>query len=189
MRISNPIKIDNISQVLAKSGCAVCAYLKNEQAALLKGAMKPEEVSDLCNFHAWALAATSDVRHAAAVLLRVLKQRAGRKGDQRNRCSVCDRLLAQEVEELKELLSTFRSGLVLKWMEQQGTICSVHGDHLRQLAPEDLRSTIDEIVHRTSANLEADLQALLMHPGHARTGGGALGRAAEFLTSQRGVNR
>jgi len=190
MRVSNPVKIENISQALAKGGCAVCAYLKNEQAALLKGAMRPDEISDLCNFHAWAFAAASDVHLAANVFLSILRRRSEHGINRQDSCSVCDRLLLAEVAQLKELVSTLRRGLVLKWMEQQGSICSIHGDHLRQLAPEELRSTIDEIVTRTATHLETDLEGLLVHAGgQEHIGGGALGRAAEFLTSQRGVNR
>jgi hypothetical protein len=190
MRISNPIKIENISQALAKGGCAVCACLKNEQSALLKGTMQTHEIVDLCNFHSWAFAAASDVHQAANVFLKILKRRSERGLGHRESCYICDRLLLTEVSQLKELLSTLKRGLVLEWMEQQGTICAIHGDHLRQLAPADLRSTIDEIVSRTAKSLETELAALLIHSGrHEGSGGGALGRAAEFLTSQRGVNR
>lgn len=190
MRISNPIKIDSVSQALARGGCAVCAYLKNEQSVLLKGGIRPDEFEDLCNFHAWALAAAVDVHNAAEVFLTVLKRRAGKSWSQHDSCSICSHLLQTELSQLKELLSTLKRGLVLKWMEQQGTLCSIHADHLRQLAPIGLHSAIDEIVSRTAHNLKADLATLLLRPGsHVGSGGGALGRAAEFLTSQRGVNR
>ena len=190
MRISNPVKIDNVSQTLAKGGSALCAFQKNEQSVLLKGGMRPDEFTDLCNFHAWALAAAVDVNHAANVFLSVLKHRSAMGLSKDHGCSVCARLLEAEVAQLKELLLTLKGRLVLKWMEQQGTLCAVHGDHLRQLAPSELHPTIDEIVSRTARDLETDLEALLLRPGfHAHSGGGALGRVAEFLTSQRGVNR
>lgn len=188
MRISNPIKINSVSQTLARGGCAVCAYLKNEQSILLKGGMQPGEFENLCNFHAWALAAAVDVHHAANVFLTVLKHRSEKGLGESDTCSICARLLRAEVSQLKELLATLKHGLVLKWMEQQGTLCAIHGNHLRQLAPAELHATINEIVSRTASDLEAELKTLLLRSA-SHIGGGALGRAAEFLTSQRGINR
>jgi len=189
MRISDPVKIESISEVLMKPGCPLCAFLKNEQALLLKGGMRSEEVLDLCNFHAWAFAAVTDVRHVAHIFTKVLKRRAvAGHGEDHDRCSVCARILKAEVVQLKELLLTLQSEPVRVWMEHQGTLCVTHASHLRQRAPEDLHPVIDKIVARVAKSLEVELETLLRRSGsHSNSGGGALGRAAEFIVSQRGI--
>lgn len=190
MRLSKPVELDRISQALAKGACPICVFLKNEQSALLKGDMPPDKVTALCNFHAWALAAAVNVENAAQIFLKVLRHRSDSSTAAGPQCSFCSQLLQQEVVEIKELLEQMKGGLVLDWMKQQGTLCWLHADHLRQLAPLKLHSTIEEIVERSSKALEAELEALLRRSAAGeRTGGGMLGRAAEFLTAQRGVNR
>jgi PII-like signaling protein len=73
MRLSKPIEIEGVSQTLAKGNCPVCAFLKNSQSALLQGGLAPEEVSGICNFHAWALAAAVNVANAAKVFQNLLR--------------------------------------------------------------------------------------------------------------------
>lgn len=189
MRLSKPVELDRISQALAKGACPICVFLKNEQSALLRGDMPPEKVTSLCNFHAWALAAAVNVENAARIFLNVVRHPAADSPTAAPQCSFCAQLLQQEVVEIKELLTQLKGGLVLDWMKQQGTLCRLHADHVRQLAPLKLHSTIDEIVERSAKTLEAELEALLRRSATGeRTGGGMLGRAAEFLTAQRGVN-
>jgi hypothetical protein len=186
MRISKPVDIEDISQVLAKGGCAICAFLRNEQSALLRGGLRPDEITGICNFHAWALAAAVDIENTARTFLALL-----RRGNERdtNSCTFCSRLLEHEVVQLKDLIAQMNRGLVAAWMRQQGTLCQMHADHLRQLAPLKLHKMIDEIVGRTAQELETQLEDVLRRcAGGKGSGGGVLGRAAEFLVSQRGIN-
>jgi hypothetical protein len=89
----------------------------------------------------------------------------------------------------QQSMSIMSHGLVLDWMKQQGTIYQRHADHLRELAPLKLHPILDEVVERSSKTLLDELEALLRrNEVGERTGGGVLGRAAEFLTAQRGVN-
>lgn len=135
-------------------------------------------------------AAAVNVENAAKIFLNVLRHGSVAASTTSPQCSFCSQLLQQEVVEIKELLDQMKGGLALDWMKQQGTLCRLHADHLRQLAPQKLHSIIDEIVERSSKALETELEALLRRSAAGeRTGGGILGRAAEFLTAQRGVNR
>jgi hypothetical protein len=187
MRVSKPVELDRISQALARSGCPICAFLKNEQAALLRGRLAPDRVSSLCNFHAWALAAAIESDNAARIFLQVLRQVGNRESS--SQCSFCARLLEQEVTQLKDLIAQMNRRLVANWMKEQGILCRLHAEHLRQLAPLKLHAMIDEIIERSRHELEAELENLLRRAAAGeRAGGGVLGRAAEFLTSQRGVN-
>lgn len=187
MRISKPVEIDSISQALSKGTCPVCALLKNEQSVLLKGGMSPAAVRALCNFHAWALASAVNVENAARIFLNVLRR--NRENRTYLSCSVCDRLLEEEIEQSKNLLSHLGTGHLLSWFRQQGVICQLHGAHLRELASPELRPIIEEVIQRSSRDIEENLENLLRRAsaGH-HEGSGALGRAAELLTSQRGVN-
>jgi hypothetical protein len=190
MRIAKPMELDRISQVLAKGACPICAFLKNDQAALLRGDLPPEQVSDLCNFHGWALAAAADSANAAQVFLNVLHKGDLLPRDTPNQCSFCSQLLQLEVAHIRELIGEMDRGFVREWMERQGTFCRVHAAHVRQLSPLKLHTLIDEIVERSTKSLETELQNLLKRTEVGKgTGGGILGRAAEFLISQRGINR
>jgi hypothetical protein len=186
MRVGKPVELEGISQALSKGGCPICAFLKNEQSALLRGQLPPDQVASLCNFHAWALAAAIETENAARIFLHVLRRNTDQKSEQ---CSFCSRLLQQEVAQLKDLIAQMSRTLVANWMKEQGTMCRLHAEHLKQLAPLRLHAMIDEIVERSDAELQGELESLLRRAAAGeRTGGGVLGRAAEFLTSQRGVN-
>jgi hypothetical protein len=186
MRLSKPVDLHRISQALGKGSCPICAFLRNEQSALLKGGLPPGEVTDLCNFHAWALAAAVDSRNAAEVLLNVLGQPV-RQAE--HSCSFCSRLKEEEIIQLKDLVTQMSRGLITEWMRQQGTLCRSHAEHLRQLAPVKLHEIIDDVIGRTIADVKSGLEHLLGADGKGdRAGSGVLGRAAEFLTSQRGIH-
>ena len=186
MRLREPVDLRRISQALGKGSCPICAFLRNEQSALLKGGLPPGEVTDLCNFHAWALAAAVDSRNAAEVLLNVLRQTA-HHGE--HSCSFCTRLQEHEIIQLKDLATQMSRGLITDWMRQQGTLCRSHGEHLRQLAPVKLHGIIDEVIGRTNATVKRGLEHLLGSDLRGdRAGSGVLGHAAEFLASQRGIH-
>jgi hypothetical protein len=190
MRLMKPVELDRISQVLAKGACPICAYLKNDQAALLRGELPPEQVIGLCNFHAWALAAAVDRESVVQIFLNALHRQAPEAKGAADQCSVCDHLVQREVVHIKDLIEQMKGGLVLDWMKLQGTFCRLHAEHVRELAPLTFHPVIDEIMERSSHTLEAELENLLRRTESDKgTGGGVLGRAAEFLVSQRGINR
>lgn len=189
MRLGKPIEIDSISDALGKAACPICAYLKNEQASLLKGGLNPTSIVEICNFHAWALAAAVNVENAASIFLNVLRHRAS--GDHSGLgCSICARLVQDEVTQSRNLLAQLRDGHTLNWFSEHGVVCQMYGDHLAELASPELKSIIEEVANRSTRHIEEALENLRRRAGSGRhEGSGALGRAAELLTSQRGVNR
>ena len=191
MRLGKPLELEDISQVLAKGACPICAFLKNDQAALVRGGLPPGQVTGLCNFHAWALAAVVDRNNVAQIYLNVLARAgAGKRATRNEPCSFCSRLLQQEVIHIKELIEQMNGELVLGWITKHGTFCFAHADHLRQLAPARFHPVIDEVMERSATALRSDLENLLRREESGKgTGGGILGRVAEFLASQRGINR
>jgi hypothetical protein len=185
MRLTKPIEIRGVSQTLAKGNCPVCAFLKNSQSALLQGGLPPENVTGICNFHAWALAAAVNVTNAAQVFRNLL--RLGYNVSQP--CSFCERLREAEQAQLKELIGQMDRHLVLDWMKHHGVLCRPHAARIRQIAPVRLHGAFEEVEHRAVAELDSELQNLLSRSATGETSGsGVLGRVAEFLMSQRGIN-
>jgi len=185
MRLSKPIEIRDVSQTLAKGNCPVCAFLKNSQSALLQGGLPPEEVTGICNFHAWALAAAVNVTNAAKAFQNLL--RLGCNGSQP--CSFCERLRDAEQAQLKELIGQMDRHLVLDWMKHHGVLCRPHAARIRQIAPVRLHCAFEELDSRTASELDSELQDLLARFATGKkSGAGVLGRVAEYLMSQRGIS-
>jgi predicted NUDIX family NTP pyrophosphohydrolase len=67
-------------------------------------------------------------------------------------------------------------------------LCIPHGLKLRRQVPPVLAARVDAIVENYRLQLAVELQHLRDEPESDRTGWGALGRAAEFLVSQRGLH-
>ena len=187
MRLSKPVELDQISQVLSRAGCPICTFLRNEQAALLRGGIKAREVTGLCNFHSWALAAAISSKSAAEIFLNVLRQLdPAHPGP----CSFCARIAKYEAELLKEMAVNLESGLVSNWMSHQGIFCGPHALQLKQFAPAGLHERIDGIQQRTQNEVREGLEQLLQRfETDKHSGSGILGRAAEFVSSQRGIGR
>jgi hypothetical protein len=185
MRLSKPIEIEGVSQTLAKGNCPVCVFLKNSQSVLLQGGLAPEEVSGICNFHAWALAAAVNFANAAKIFQNLL--RLGCEGSQE--CSFCLHLRESEKSQLRELVEQLDRHLVLDWIMHHGVLCRPHSRRIRRIAAVRLHGAIDEIDRRTSSDLNAELETLIARSADGeRAGAGVLGRVAEFLMSQRGIN-
>jgi hypothetical protein len=185
MRLSKPIEIEGVAQTLTKGNCPVCAFLRNSQSALLQGGLDPEEVSGICNFHAWALAAAVNVANAARVFQNLL--RLGCDGSPE--CSFCVRLREAEQTQLRELIGQMDRHLVLDWIKHHGALCRPHARRLRQVAPVRLHGAIDEVDRRSSSDLNSELESLIARSAMGeKAGAGVLGRVAEFLMSQRGIN-
>jgi hypothetical protein len=150
----------------------------------LQGGLIPEEVSGICNFHAWALAAAVNVANAAKVFQNLM--RLGWDGSQE--CSFCERLREAEQSQLRELVGQMDRHLVLDWMKNHGILCRPHARRIRQIAPVRLHAALEEVDRRTASDLNSELEDLLNRSSTGeRTGAGVLGRVAEFLMSQRGI--
>ncbi|MGB8099333.1 MAG: hypothetical protein WCF17_19420, partial [Terracidiphilus sp.] len=67
-------------------------------------------------------------------------------------------------------------------------LCIPHGLRLRRQVPPVFTSRIDTIIESYRQQLAQELQQLRDEPEQDRAGWGALGRAAEFLVSQRGLH-
>lgn len=176
----------SILEVLQEPGCPFCRFLKEFQAARLQNHPK-EEIHRLCNFHAWGLAAVQDALAAAEVFIKLVDD-AARYFAIASECDICREILAEEDLRLRELVSCLSRTEVSHWLRESAALCIPHGLKLRRQVPPVLAARIDSIIENYRQQLAEDLKHLSAEPETDRAGWGALGRAAEFLVSQRGLH-
>lgn len=183
----------NVSQLLTKGTCPICGRLRDFQRTLTETAELQLGLR-LCNFHGWALARSrgklsrsTPGERVTTVFLEMLKQPpVGKVGVED--CSLCHRILEEEVMRLRDLGQELQGAVFSQWMRRQGTLCLEHARKLKGFVSLRLRGLVDEIVERNRAELEQELEAFREQLKHGiHEGGGLLGRAAEFLVGQRGL--
>lgn len=177
---------DSVLEALSEPGCPICAFLKNVQTKLLQEASVGEFLQ-LCNVHAWAIAAVRETNSAAEIFLSLLEDRSQRGNRE---CSICLRLEEEEGLRTRELLASFHRRSVADWVKKHGVLCLPHGSRLKAEAPVLARGLIDLVLERRLLELRT---ALTLLTGEGAQGGsgqsGLLGRAAEYLVAQRGLSR
>jgi hypothetical protein len=177
-----------IAQILATGSCPVCAALKHFQDTQLASPGTVETIH-LCNHHAWALARSAPGSVAAGSFLRALQMtEEGTQLRQRSKCDFCRCIHEEETARIEELSEELNRPAILEWMQKYGAICTRHAPLLMKQVPAHLRKEIAGILQRTKASLNQELQTFLKQTNTGlHIGGGVLGRAAEFLTAQRGI--
>lgn len=193
MKTEAAVAAARLSQALTKGACPICGILKDFQWTLAEST-KPQASLRLCNFHVWALARSRDSLARSTpgeavtnLFLEMLRGPLLGKVHS-DECEMCHRLLDEEVTRLRELAQKLQDAMFGQWMKAQGTLCLDHGRKVKEFVPLQLKPLIDEILERNRAELQRELEAFgeqLKHGIH--TGGGLLGRAAEFLVGQRGL--
>jgi hypothetical protein len=148
---------------------------------------KRERTDKPYNFHAWGLAAVQNALAAAQVFIKLVDEPAElSKAD--SGCGICREVLAEEDLRISELVSCLSRADVSDWLRTTAVLCIPHGLKLRRQVPPVL-SCSNRCHHRElSPAVAEELQHLRDEPEPDRTGWGALGRAAEFLVSQRGLH-
>ena len=184
MRAHKVLNYESILQVLGEAGCPFCRFMKNFQTALLQ---EPEgAVHHLCNFHTWGLAATQQAMSAAEHFMALLREQSG--GASGSTCTICTLLQEEEDLRIREFISYSEHTLVAQWLRSQAVLCMVHGAKLKRGARPTIVSAINSIMERCRRQLVEDLTRL--HSEYISDTGrwGVLGRAAEFMVSQRGLH-
>jgi hypothetical protein len=176
----------SILQVLHESGCPFCKFLKDFQASRLQNRSETE-THQLCNFHAWGLAAVQDAPVAAQAFIGILSEPESRANGTQE-CDVCAEVRAEEELRIRELATCLHRSDVADWLRTEAVLCIPHAMRLRRQVPPLLASRIDAIIQNYRRQLKKELDQLRNEPSVDRTGWGALGRAAEFLVSQRGLH-
>ena len=175
---------ESIVQVLGEPGCPICAFLKNVQSKLVQEPRLDETVA-LCNYHAWAIAAVGERAQAAKIFLSLIENNC--RGEHRE-CSVCIRLEQEETLRTQELLASLDQHHVLEWIEKRGVLCIPHAFRMLDDASEARRVLIDRVLDRSRHSLARLLRECIAEPKRDSEHAGVLGKAAEYLVSQRGVS-
>jgi hypothetical protein len=180
-----------ISSAQANAGggrgvCPICTSLRRRQTQMVQE-VGLSGANHLCNFHAWALARAGPAAMAARILLDTLHTRA-HEAKPSTRCDFCDSLSSEEAGKIKELSEKMATSEFLDWMRKHGTLCLRHSGQISKLLSSEGRKAVAELLMRTLDELEEDLADYAKRAqSGAHDGGGALGRAAEFLVCQRGI--
>lgn len=187
MRLSKPLNYDSLVQALGRGGCVICSFLRNHQAELLQAAPSPD-LGSLCNYHGWVLAAGGDGEKAARTFLRMLE--ANTVSTDTTSCDVCASLRDEESTRLSELAALLERNFVRNWMDAHGGLCSYHAGLTASRLPDAQKSAVLAMQQKQAATLKSELNAFLSQlKVESHSGGGVLGRAAEFLFGQRGVSQ
>jgi hypothetical protein len=185
MRFSTPVEYQTIGQALVKGVCPFCTYLKNFQSKILRELKDPAQVTSLCNFHAWAMAAASN-KAVVSCVFRILLNELSIK--EARECTFCKAISAEEEIRMKEFAGELSQARVLDWFNLNGTFCIPHGTRFLGYVPRPLQTVVSDILKRNSAQLHEALEHLGSDIADEKgPGGGVLGHAAEFLVSQRGL--
>jgi hypothetical protein len=178
-----------VTGAAAHGACLVCTVLRHHQTRLVEVTGVPK-ASHLCNHHAWSLARSAPSQLASEIYAQVLSERRKGAGSGERICTFCIELRREESARLNELVEQMNIDSFVAWMRRSGTLCLWHADRLTRRMPAKMRSVVDEILARTADELQADLGKCAAEARLGRhSGGGVLGRVAEFLVCQRGIPR
>lgn len=178
-----------ISSLAVKGNCPICGAVKHFQESL-PGRLRGEAQPQLCNFHAWLLAKSAHAEVAASLFLSVLRanEQIGNSTSPSS-CAGCGKVHEEELERQKEVTRELeRNSLTATWLKEHARFCLRHTLELKKQVPASLGKVLDEMSSRSAAELELELKEFLQQARRGdHSGGGVLGRAAEFLVAQRGI--
>jgi len=193
-REDDPIKIGSpairlpISTIVAKGTCPICAALKEFQNDFAK-TLPARECGRFCNLHAWVIANSAPAESAATIFLESIRNPHWEPSPPNpDKCDFCKRMEVEKQTRIKQILEELGRPGLRSWLHEHGMLCFRHGTELIGKLPEALQKTVEEGMSRKARELERELQEFLQHAKAGdHTGGGVLGRAAEYLVAQRGI--
>jgi hypothetical protein len=177
-----------ISSLAVKGTCPVCGAVKHYQESL-PGQLRAEGQTQLCNFHAWSLAKSAPAEVAASLFLDALKAKEWDTSlASPSSCIACKKVREEETRRLTEVMRELERPPMAVWLQQHATFCLRHIRELKKRVPAPLQKLVEKLRIKNKVELEAELEEFLQQARQGdHTGGGVLGRAAEFLVAQRGI--
>jgi hypothetical protein len=190
VRVQHPIHYTEISEACQPGVCPLCTVLKDFQAVCIREA-DAQSVQALCNFHTWAFAGAAQAESAAKLFLRLLASAGLNHVPSAARiCGVCHKIQEEESKRLDEFAKKLMQDKFREWMLCHGTVCVPHASKLLSRVPENLRDSVSKIFIRRTEELRAELKELLRNTEQGQRGhAGVLGRVAEVLAAQRGLEQ
>jgi hypothetical protein len=177
-----------ISNIVAKGTCPICAALKEFQNDFAKN-LRARECARFCNLHAWVIANSAPAESVAMIFLESMRNPHWEPSSPNtSECDFCKRMEIEKQARIKEIIEELGRPGLRSWLHEHGMLCFRHGSELIRSLPEALQKTVKETMSRKARELEQELQEFLQHAKAGdHTGAGVLGRAAEYLVAQRGI--
>ncbi len=183
---------NTVFQALAKGTCPICTLVRTYQNETIER-FSSAKVQSVCNYHAWAIAASSPAGEVVKLFLYMLEHApasAGTNPEALTPCDLCTLLREHELTRLQEFAREMRRKVFLEWIERHGTVCRFHGKQLIAMLPQHEAAVIASLVAHNEDELKESLRIFMAKIGPGKhAGGGILGRVAEFLVAQRGLTR
>jgi hypothetical protein len=175
-------------KTLATGGCPICAALKEFQSYFSKH-LRAYECGRFCNLHAWVVANSSPAESVAAMFLESMRNPRWRPSSPNpSDCDFCKRMEIEKQIRFTEIIEEFDESKLREWLGEHGMLCFRHGRELIQKLPEPLDQAVEENMSQKAGELEQQLRVFLQQAKKGdHAGGGILGRAAEYLVAQRGI--
>jgi len=177
-----------ISNIVAKGTCPICAALREFQNYFAKN-LRASECVCFCNLHAWVIANSAPAASVATAFLQSMRNPQWVPSmPSPSDCDFCKRMEIEKQTRMTEIIEELDRPAWRDWWHEHGMLCFRHGHELIHKMPQELRHTVEETLSRKARELEQELQEFLQHAKTGdHTGGGVLGRAAEYLVAQRGI--
>lgn len=178
----------SITSIATRNVCPVCAALREFQNEFLKH-LQPSDCQRFCNTHGWVVANSGPAESVASIFLKAILDPAWRPASPvSEECDLCSRMQQEKERRLGEIAKQLQQPRLRSWLHDYGMLCSRHGREVMAKLPEPLQKSIQELIARNSGEIVEILQDFLQRVRQgSHEGGGVLGRAAEFLVAQRGI--
>jgi hypothetical protein len=178
----------SITSIATRNSCPVCVALREFQNDLLKHIV-PQECRRFCNTHGWVVANSAPAESVATIFLNAILNPEWRPAAPvAEQCDLCRRMQEEKELRLNEIAQQLREPKLRAWLHDYGILCSRHGREVMEKLPETMRHEVQELIARNGGEIVEVLEGFLRRVKEgSHTGGGVLGRAAEFLVAQRGI--
>lgn len=184
------LKSNTVLHALAKDVCPICTLVRAFQNELIE-LLKPDSAATVCNYHAWAIAAGAPASSVAETFLSMLRGSEQREvGQEHLDCDLCSSIREHELGRLREFALDMQRAKFAEWFGTYGTLCRVHGIRLLPMLSKEHVEIVAKVTKDNKQQLEELLESFAAKArAGEHSGGGILGRAAEFLVAQRGLTR
>ena len=175
-------------KTVVTGGCPICTVLKEFQSYFSKN-LRAYECGRFCNLHAWVVANSSPAESVATMFLESMRNPRWRPSSPNpSDCDFCKRMEIEKQTRLTEIIEEFVESRLREWLGEHGMLCFRHGRELIEKLPESLHKAVEENMSQKAGELEQQLRDFLQQAKKGdHAGGGVLGRAAEYLDAQRGI--
>lgn len=174
--------------IAAKGHCPVCTQLREFQNYLSKN-LRPYECSGFCNLHAWVIANSSPAESVATMFLASVRDPNLRPSlPNPVECTFCKRMHIEKEARIADIAEELNRSNLSEWLDKHGMPCFRHSREMIPKLTELLRRDFENTMSQKVRDLEHELDDFLQKARRGQSdGGGILGRAAEYLVAQRGI--